>query len=284
MTVVPSTIEVASEPMLPRPFEVLRMHRETADTLTLDLAATDGKGLQFSPGQFTMIYVFGVGEVPISIAGALPEENVLTHTVRAVGAVTDAICALAPGTQVGVRGPYGIGWPVTAAEGGDVVIVAGGIGLAPLRPVVLHVLNNREKYGAVSLLYGTRSPVDLLYEEELRQWRSRFDIEVEVTVDRAANGWYGDIGLVTNLLPRIDYDPETVTAMVCGPEIMMKVVAREMGRAGTDPSQVYVSMERNMKCAIGFCGHCQYGPDFICRDGPVFTYESVRDRMRVSEL
>ncbi len=284
MTVVLSTIEATAEPMLPRPFEVVATRRETADTVTLDFAATDGEGLQFSPGQFTMIYAFGVGEVPISVAGGSADDNVLTHTVRAVGAVTDAICSAEAGTQFGIRGPYGIGWPMDAAEGGDVVVVAGGIGLAPLRPVILRLLDNRARYGAVSLLYGTRSPDDLLYEEELRQWRGRFDIEVEVTVDRAADGWYGDIGLVTNLLTRIEYDPENVTAMVCGPEIMMKVVAREMGRAGTDPSSVYVSMERNMKCAVGFCGHCQYGPDFICRDGPVFTYAAVRDRMRVSEL
>ncbi|NND02194.1 MAG: FAD/NAD(P)-binding protein [Acidimicrobiia bacterium] len=284
MTTVASPLDLAPEPMLPRPFTVVSSRRETADTVTLDFAATDGAGLVYSPGQFTMLYIFGVGEVPISVAGGTAGDNVLTHTVRAVGAVTDAICSLEPGSQVGIRGPYGIGWPVNTAEGGDVVIVAGGIGLAPLRPVVLRVLHNRDRYGAVSLLYGTRSPMDLLYEDELREWRSRFDIEVEVTVDRGADGWYGDVGLVTNLLGRIDYKPDEVTAMVCGPEIMMKVVAREMGRSGTDPSQVYVSMERNMKCAIGFCGHCQYGPDFICRDGPVFTYEAVRDRMRVSEL
>ena len=284
MTLVPSAIEVAAEPMLPRPFVVAASKRETADTVTLDLAAVDGEGLAYTPGQFTMLYVFGVGEVPISIAGGASEDNVLTHTVRAVGAVTDAICSLEPGTQVGIRGPYGIGWPVDTAEGGDVVIVAGGIGLAPLRPVVLRALNNRDRYGAVSLLYGTRTPDDLLFPDELREWRGRFDIEVEVTVDRGTEGWYGDVGLVTNMLTRIEYNPDDVTAMVCGPEIMMKVVAREMGRAGTDPRRIFVSMERNMKCAIGFCGHCQYGPDFICRDGPVFTFGAVRDRMRVGEL
>jgi len=282
MTLGSPVLQEASEAMLPRPYTVISKTRETADTFTLDFVPVDGAPLGFAPGQFTMLYVWGVGEVPISIAGGTHAGPGITHTVRAVGAVTRAICDLSPGEHVGIRGPYGVGWPLDRARGGDVVVAAGGIGLAPLRPVVLQLLANRGDFGAVSLIYGARSPDELLYPEELRQWRSRFDIEVEVTVDRGREGWYGDIGLVTNLLPRITFDEEA-TAMVCGPEIMMKVVARELEKSGVSSSNVYISMERNMKCAIGFCGHCQYGPDFICRDGPVFTYEYVRDRMRGAE-
>lgn len=279
-----TAVTVAAEPMLPRPYRVVASQQETADTWTIDFQACDGKRLEFAPGQFTMVYVFGVGEVPLSIAGGATSDNRITHTVRAVGAVTEAICTLQPGAEVGIRGPYGIGWPLPADSELDYVVVAGGIGLAPLRPVVHHLLAHRQDYRAVSLLYGARSPADILYSAELHEWRSRFDIDVEVTVDRGAEGWFGDVGLVTNLLSRVSYDPDGVIAAVCGPEIMMKVVAREMVRTGVPADRVYLSMERNMKCATGFCGHCQYGPDFICRDGPVFSYEAVRERMRMAEL
>ena len=282
MTATAPTLEVTAEEMLPRPFRVVSKEQETTDTFTLEFASIDGKPIRYVPGQFTMVYALGVGEVPISVAGGSHDGSKITHTVRAVGAVTQAICNLGPGDQVGIRGPYGVGWPVETARGHDVVVASGGIGLAPLRPVVLHLLEHREDYGAISLIYGARSPDELLYPDELREWRSRFDFEVEVTVDRGREGWYGDIGLVTNLLPRITYDEDAI-AMVCGPEIMMKVVARELEKNDVVAENVYLSMERNMKCAIGFCGHCQYGPDFICRDGPVFTYEYLRDRMRATE-
>lgn len=283
MTPQASALELVAEPMLPQPFSVLSVTKETADTVTIELEPTSGEPIVYAPGQFTMIYAFGVGEVPISIAGGDSSHGRLVHTVRAVGAVTEAIYGLAPGDQVGIRGAYGRGWPIDSAEGKDVVVVAGGIGLAPLRQAVLELLTNRDRFGAVSLLYGSRSPTELLYQDELREWRSRFDIEVEVTVDRGDDDWYGHVGLVTNLLPRTVYAPDNSTAFVCGPEVMMKVVARELIRSGMSTDEIYLSMERNMKCAIGFCGHCQYGPDFVCKDGPVFSYASIRDRLRVME-
>jgi len=270
--------------MLPRPFRVVARREETADTVTLDLKAEDGDSLQFTPGQFTMLYVFGIGEVPLSISGDPGSPDTLMHTVRAVGAVTEAIAALDEGDRVGIRGPYGTGWPMEETEGRDVVVAAGGIGLAPVRPVLLALLAARSRFGAVSLIYGSRTPLDLLYLEELHTWRSRFDVEIEVTVDRADAGWLGDVGVVTSLLPRIAFDPKNTVAVVCGPEIMMKVVAAEMASRGVGGGSIYVSMERNMKCAIGFCGHCQFGPEFICRDGPVFPYERVADRLRVHAL
>jgi NAD(P)H-flavin reductase len=283
-TPVTTSSHLPPEAMLPRPFRVIARKEETADTVTLDLEAEDGEGLRFIPGQFTMLYVFGIGEVPISISGDPGSPGTLVHTVRAVGAVTQAIATLDDGDPVGIRGPYGSGWPMDATQGKDVVVVAGGIGLAPVRPVLLALLADRGRYGAVSLIYGSRTPSDLLFLEELHGWRSRFDVEIEVTVDRADPGWHGDVGVVTSLLPRVAFEPENTVSVVCGPEIMMKVVAAELASRGVDSASIYVSLERNMKCAIGFCGHCQFGPEFICRDGPVFPYERVADRMRVPAL
>lgn len=274
----------APEAMLPRPFRVTSQHRETPDTVTVTLEPGDGQPLAFVPGQFTMLYLFGIGEVPISISGDPHRPEALVHTVRSVGAVTEGIVALTAGDTVGIRGPYGVGWPVGAAEGADLVVVAGGIGLAPLRPVIYDVLARRERFRSVSLVYGSRSPADLLYQGELREWRSRFDLEVEVTVDRSDDAWLGDVGVVTGLLTRVAFDPGRALAMLCGPEIMMKVVANQLVSRGVSPHGIHVSLERNMKCAIGFCGHCQFGPDFLCRDGPVLPYERVSERLRVHEL
>jgi NAD(P)H-flavin reductase len=273
-----------AEAMLPRPFRVAARHEETYDTVTLAFEPEDGDTIRFAPGQFVMLYLFGIGEVPISISGGTRDGQTLVHTIRSVGAVTKAIWSLSEGDRVGIRGPYGVGWPVEEVVGKDLVVAAGGIGLAPLRSVVEHALEHRERFGAVSLIYGTRSPSDLLYDDELHEWRSRFDIDLEVTVDRSETGWRGDVGFVTSLLPRINYDPANTAAMVCGPEIMMKVVARKLVSRGVEPADVYVSLERNMKCAIGFCGHCQFGPDFVCRDGPVVAYARVMERMRVAQL
>jgi NAD(P)H-flavin reductase len=173
---------------------------------------------------------------------------------------------------------------VSDAVGKDLVVVAGGIGLAPLRPVILDVLGRRDGFGDVSLVYGSRSPADLLFQDELHSWRARFDLNVEVTVDRSDETWFGDVGVVTGLLPRVGFDPVNTVAMLCGPEVMMKVVGNDLESRGVSPANIHVSVERNMKCAIGFCGHCQFGPDFMCRDGPVLPYGRVADRLRVPEL
>ena len=270
--------------MLPRPFRVTARAVETSDTATLEMEAEDRGGLRFEPGQFTMLYAFGVGEVPISISGDPHNPDILRHTVRSVGAVTDAIVSLEVGDPIGVRGPYGRGWPMAEAEGMDLLVVAGGIGLAPLLPVLLDVLARRDRFGAVSLIYGSRSPADLLYRPQLRHWAGRDDLQVEITVDRPAEGWAGDVGVVTNLLRRIALDPSRTVALVCGPEIMMKIVANELGSRGVAPEKTHMSIERNMKCAVGFCGHCQFGPDFVCRDGPAVPYSRVVERLKVLAL
>lgn len=280
-----SRVGVAQEdPMLPRPWRVVRVRRETSDTKTLELEPPEPLNFTFQPGQFNMLYAFGVGEVPISISGDPQEPHRLVHTVRAVGAVTQALCSLKKGDVVGVRGPFGSAWPVEEAEGADVVIVTGGIGLAPLRPALYHVLANRGKYGNVVLLYGARTPQDLLYAKELERWRGRFDLQVEVTVDNAGKGWYGHVGVVTKLIPRAEFAPDETVALICGPEIMMRFTIKALEERGVLRENIYISMERNMKCAIGLCGHCQFGPEFVCKDGPVFCFRDIERFFGVREI
>jgi NAD(P)H-flavin reductase len=266
--------------MVPTPLRVARRRRETHDTWTLELEPANGAGPPgYAPGQFGMLYAFGAGEVPISIS-ALP----LIHTVRAVGAATTKICALQEGEVVGARGPFGTAWPLADAEGRDVVVVAGGIGLAPLRPVVHHLIEHRERHGDVVVLYGGRTPAELLYTEEVASWRARFDVEVGVTVDRGDGDWRGRVGVVTTLIPRAGFDPATAVAMVCGPEVMMLFAVAALRERGVAAERIWVSLERSMKCAIGLCGHCQLGPAFMCKDGPVFRWDTVEPLLKVREL
>ena len=270
--------------MTPLPYRVLRTRRENVATWTLDFEPVGEAIEPIQPGQFTMLYSFGAGEVPISTSGDTTKGGPLVHTIRAAGAVTRAICAAKPGDVFGVRGPLGNTWPLEAARGKDVVILAGGVGLAPLRPVLYYILANRSDYGSVVLLYGGRSPDELLFRAELEKWRSRLDVTVEVTVDTAGHEWRGRVGLVTKLIPRAPYDPDETVAMVCGPEIMMWYGAKTLLDSGVQPSRVYLSMERTMRCGIGLCGHCQLGPTLICRDGPVYPWPELYPLMEVEEL
>ncbi len=272
-----------TDPYLPRPFVVRRVRREAAGTSTLTLEPYDGVPLRFRPGQFTMLGRPGHAEVPISVSGDPAHPERLEQTVRAVGDATDALVRCRRGDVVLVRGPYGHGWEVGDAEGGDVLLVAGGIGLAPLRPVLLDVLAGRQRYGRVMLVYGSRSPDLLLFRRELERWGGRFDLDVAVTVDTAPRGWRGHVGLVTRALPR-DLDPASTVAFVCGPEIMMRLSGDALVAQGMLPGRVRVSMERNMKCGIGLCGHCQVRELFVCTDGPVFGYDRVRPLMSVRGL
>jgi NAD(P)H-flavin reductase len=277
--------KLVTEPTLPRPFRVTSRVAETEDTFTVELAASDdGPPMSFAPGQFTMVYAHGVGEVPLSISGDPARPEVLTHTIRAVGAVTNTLFELQVGDEIGVRGPYGVGWPMERMLGRDVLIVAGGIGLAPLRPAITQVLDMRDDYRSVSIVYGSRTPDDLLYEDDLHRWKSRFDVNVQVTVDRDAPSWTGDVGVVTPLIGRMSFEPDNAIAVLCGPEIMMRVVAKDLRSRGISPTDIYVSLERNMKCAVGFCGHCQFGPSFVCKDGPVVMYDTVAERLAMGQL
>ena len=270
--------------MIPDLYRVGRTRRETPDTWTLELEPEGARGGPWAAGQFNMLYAFGVGEVPISISGAPSDEGPVMHTIRAVGAVTRALCGLGRGEAVGVRGPFGTAWPVADAAGRDVLVVAGGIGLAPLRGAFCQILADRGRYGRVSLLYGARSPGDVVFAEDLRRWRSRFDVEVELTVDHAVGEWRGHVGVVTTLLDYAPFDPEDCVAMLCGPEVMMRHVGRELGRRGTPADRIHVSLERNMACGVGLCGHCQLGPELLCRDGPVYPLDRVEHLLRAREL
>ena len=272
----PAFLARRPQPMLPELGRIQSRRRETYDTFTVDLRRTgDAAPFEYLPGQFNMMYVFGVGEVPISISGNAATTDVVTHTVREVGAVTRAMSELKPGQLIGVRGPFGTPWPVEEAGGKDVVIAAGGIGLAPLRPAIYHLLAHRERYGRIAVLYGARTPRDMLYVSELEEWRARFDLEVAVTVDSAQDDWRGNVGVVTTLISPARFDAGNTVAMICGPEIMMRFVVLELEKRGLDQAGIYISMERNMKCAVGYCGHCQFGPTFICKDGAVFPYSRL---------
>jgi NAD(P)H-flavin reductase len=266
-------------PMVPRPFRVERKRRETYDTWTLSLAPVQGAQLDVAPGQFTMLYAFGVGEVPISVSAAP-----LVQTIRAVGPVTRTLCAAKPGAVIGVRGPFGTSWPVEQAAGSDLLIVAGGVGLPPVRPALYHALEHRADYGRVILLYGARTPADIVFRKEIERWRSRMDLEVDVTVDAAADGWRGKVGVVTTLIPRAGIDPGSTAAFVVGPEIMMRFTARALVDEGLPAERIWISMERSMKCGVALCGHCQFGPTVICRDGAVYPYPAIEPYLGVREL
>jgi NAD(P)H-flavin reductase len=274
----------SADPMVPTMARVLRRRRELADTWTLELETEDRTLLGFGPGQFNMLYLPGVGEVAISVSGDPAGARHLVHTIRDVGRVSGALTRLKPGARLGVRGPFGSIWPVAAAAGRDVVVVAGGLGLAPLRPAIYRLLAERERFGHMAILYGTRSPNDILYPRELERWRRRLDVQIEVTVDHAGLDWHGHIGVVTHLISRAAFDPEQTVALVCGPEIMMRFAALALHDAGVPDEGIHLSMERNMKCALGHCGRCQFGPMLVCRDGPVVSFERIAHLLTAKEL
>jgi len=265
----------------PLSYRVVERRVETADTATLTLAPTNGGVGRWTPGQFTMVYAFGVGEVPISISGGNGER--ICHTVRDVGAVTHAIATAPAGTVLGLHGPYGQGWDLPSAQGRDLVILAGGIGLAPLRPVITQALAHRDRFGRVVVLVGARTPADLLFSQEYGAWRAA-GAQVLVTVDRAQRGWRGAVGVVTTQLERARFAPASAVAFVCGPELMMRFAARDLGRLGVPDQAIRVSLERNMQCATGRCGHCQLGPMLVCRDGPVTDWARAAPLLSVKEL
>ncbi len=275
--------ETLIDPMMPQPVSIRKILWETDDTFTLHLDL-ENEAPPFKPGQFNMVYVPGVGESAISISSDPFKPRSVAHTIHRVGIVTTALAQKKRGDVIGVRGPYGSSWPVDAARSKDVCVVAGGIGLAPLRPLLYSFFRRRNEFGRIVLLYGARSPLDLLYRVELEEWADRYNVEVLVTVDRSDSSWKGYIGVVTNLFSYVKLDARDTIAYVCGPETMMKFTLDELERRGVPQEQTYLSMERNMKCAVGVCGHCQYGPYFICKDGPVFPLPRVQHLLEKKEL
>ncbi|MFD6322393.1 FAD/NAD(P)-binding protein [Streptomyces sp. NPDC058442] len=266
--------------LTPLPHRVVDRREETRDTVTLALEPAGEPLHPFAPGQFAMVYAFGVGEIPVSVS-RIPDGGCLTHTVRAVGAVSRALCELRIGASAGVRGPFGTGWDTAAAHGRDLLVIAGGIGLAPLRPLVEAVLAEPHAYGRLNVLAGARTPDDLLYQDEFPAWRRPFGA---VTADRPSGHWTGRVGVVTTLLDEALFTPATTTAFVCGPEVMIRATARALIHRGVRPDRIQVSLERTMRCATGHCGHCQLGPLLLCRDGPVVGYARAESLLTVREL
>jgi NAD(P)H-flavin reductase len=256
---------------------------ETPGVATYDLAFDDATEYAFRPGQFNMLYVPGVGEVAISLSSDPAEPTRLRHTIRGAGTVTRAIARLKPGAQIGVRGPFGTAWPVERFRGQDVIVAAGGLGLAPLRPAIYHLIRHRTDYGNVTVLYGARAPNDLLYANEYDAWRAA-GIAVQVTVDVGSPNWRGAIGFVTAPLASMSLDATRTAVFTCGPEVMMRFIASGAVNRGVAPERVFVSIERNMNCAVGLCGHCQFGPSFVCKDGPVLPLDRVRTLLLVENL
>lgn len=271
--------------MAPVPYRVVSRVAETRDSMTLRLAPVGDALPAPAPGEFMMMYAFGVGEVAISVSGVpvAPDETIV-HTVRAVGAVSRALHDADTGTVIGLRGPFGTSWGVEQCSGRDLVIVAGGVGLAPLRPVVMAALTDRDRFGRVTLIAGARSRDDFLFRAELDDWARRVDIDVHLTVDVPVQGWPGEVGFVTEPLRRLPLRPAATTAFLCGPEVMMRNAGLELLRKRLAPNDIRVSLERNMQCGIGWCGHCQLGPLLLCRDGPVVGYDIAEPLLRIREL
>ncbi|GGN48664.1 oxidoreductase [Streptomyces albiflavescens] len=269
---------------VPLPYRVTQVRDETADTVSLALTPAGPTSLApFAPGQFAMVYAFGVGEIPVSVSRI--DRRELVHTVRSVGAVSAALCALRPGAHVGLRGPFGTGWELDRATGQDMLVVAGGIGLAPLRPLVFDALAAPRAYGRMNLLIGARTPHDVLYSQQVHAWTAAHGpLHCGVTVDRPAPGRLGHVGVVTTLLNGARFEPRNTTAFICGPEVMIRATARDLLQRGLPAHRIRVSLERNMRCATGHCGHCQLGGVLMCRDGPVIGWDRAESLLSVREL
>lgn len=266
--------------------EITAIQPEAEGIATLWLRFVDPKvheAFTFQPGQFNMLYVPGYGEAAISISSDPFQRDSFGHTIRFVGNVTRALSRLKIGDRVGVRGPFGTSWPMQTMEGSDIILAAGGIGLPPLRPAIHYILRNRAKFGKVNLLYGARTPGDLLFTSEFDEWR-KADIQIQVTVDRADETWQGQVGVVPMLFYRFRIDPTRSYALTCGPEVMIRFVVFEALARRLPTDRIFVSLERNMKCGEGFCGHCQLGPFFICKDGPVFPYMALEPYFSVEDF
>lgn len=273
------------DPMLPRPFRVVHVFRETDDVTTLIFEPADGLApMRFGPAQMGMVGIPGLGEVPISFSSDPVDPAALAMTIRRAGAITTALVDLGPGDLVSMRGPYGTEWPMEAARGHHLLIVAGGLGVAPLRSAIVTALRHPDRYRSIALIYGARARSELVFAAELETWQANPGISLDLTLDQAEPGWSGPVGLVTSRIDAALASPHETVAMVCGPDIMMQAVGDGLTERGVDPARIWLTMERNMKCGIGLCGHCQFGRLFICKDGPVLDWATVGPLYRIREI
>ncbi len=270
--------------LLPYEAEVVAREQESTNIFSLRLRLTDDAvraAFRYAPGQFNMLYLYGVGEVPISIVNDAQGGEELIQTVRSLGRVTRGLAQLKVGDRIGLRGPYGRGWPLAAAQGKDVLVITGGLGCAPVVAVIHHVLRHRSQYGHLTIIQGVRHSDDLIWREQYDRWRAEPETTVLLAADKAGPGWSWHVGLVTELFREMDFDPQRTMAMLCGPELMMRASAEHLSARGLPESALYLSMERNMQCAVARCGHCQFGSRFVCRDGPVFAYTDIKNLLGV---
>ncbi|WMP16119.1 FAD/NAD(P)-binding protein [Thiothrix lacustris] len=263
---------------LPHEAEIVERIQEAPDIFTLRLQFTNPElqaNYSFEPGQFNMLYLHGVGEVPISIVSDPENANLYDHTIRVVGRVTKAMAALQQGDYIGVRGPYGRGWPMAEAEGRDVVLITGGLGCAPVVSVINYVLQRRERFGRLVIMQGVKHSNDLIWREQYAAWSKLPDTQILLAANETTPHWAFDSGFVTDLLDKANFEADNASAMLCGPEIMMQVASQRLLEKHVAADDIWLSMERNMHCAVGHCGHCQFGGQFICKDGPVFPLPAI---------
>ena len=273
-----------NNPHVPMQAEIVSRTQESPSVFSLGLRLADPAqqaAYSFAPGQFNMLYLYGVGEIPISIVSDPSTGDELGHTIRSVGRVTHRFAALRPGDRIGLRGPFGRGWPLAAARGRDLVLVTGGLGCAPLVSVINYVAQRRDEFGRVAILQGVKHMDDMIWRERYARWAELPDVQVLLAADVAGSGWNWHVGLVTDLVEQIGFDLHDARAMVCGPEPMMLASVRKLLACGIPDEHIALSLERNMQCAVGHCGHCQVGAAFVCKDGPVFNYPQIRERLGV---
>ena len=261
---------------------VVSRTRESATVVSLGLQFTDvekAQAFHFQPGQFNMLYLYGIGEVPISIVSDPGQRDVFIHTIRAVGRVTRKMTQLQVGDTLGIRGPFGQGWPLEQARGDNILLTTGGLGCAPSVSVINYIMQRREQYGDLTIIQGVKHMDDLIWRERYEEWMQLPNTRVLLAADVAGPSWTWHVGLVTDLLAKVAMDVSRATIMLCGPEPMMVATVEKVLAGGADVAKIWLSMERNMQCAVGLCGHCQYGPEFICRDGPVLPYSRLQQRL-----
>jgi sulfhydrogenase subunit gamma (sulfur reductase) len=271
------TDQDASSPYQPTLADIVKIEQLTDTEKLFTLNLTGGCELGHRAGQFVEVSIFGIGEAPFSVTSPPRRDGVFELCVREAGDVTAALHRLQPGATVGIRGPFGNGFPMQKMKGRDLLFAPGGLGLAPLRSLIKQVLDERDSFGQVTILYGAKNPSELLFKEELAEWEARDDVELHVTVDRSNEAWTGNVGVITTLFPKITVNPRSTIAVTVGPPVMYRFVIMELLSKGIQDGRIFVSLERRMKCGLGKCGHCQVNGAYVCQEGPVFSYARLKE-------